>query len=156
MNFLSWDNIISFLKRNNFFFDSAYFSSSFTLFFLLLNYIIFLCFCQLSSTVRCLFSVVALQHCCALSCVGLFDEVFQLLLRLSQLGEDPRFFPAEQNRKLLDEERVRNIMNGTPMRRYGDPNELVGAAILLLSKNAGSYITGSPVYVDGGFTASWF
>lgn len=68
----------------------------------------------------------------------------------------PGFFPAEQNRKLLDEKRVENIMNGTPMRRYGDPNELVGAAILLLAKKAGSYITGSPVYVDGGFTASWF
>ncbi|MBQ5790042.1 MAG: gluconate 5-dehydrogenase, partial [Thermoguttaceae bacterium] len=46
----------------------------------------------------------------------------------------PGFFPAEQNRKLLDEQRVANIMNGTPMRRYGDPNELIGAAILLLSK----------------------
>ena len=68
----------------------------------------------------------------------------------------PGFFPAEQNRKLLDEERVRNIMNGTPMHRYGDPNELIGAAILLLSKKAGSYITGAPFYVDGGFTASWF
>ena len=68
----------------------------------------------------------------------------------------PGFFPAEQNRKLLDAKRVENIMNGTPMRRYGDPNELVGAAILLLAKKAGSYITGSPVYVDGGFTASWF
>lgn len=68
----------------------------------------------------------------------------------------PGFFPAEQNRKILDEKRVANIMNGTPMGRYGDPNELVGAAILLLSRNAGSYITGSSVYVDGGFTASWF
>lgn len=68
----------------------------------------------------------------------------------------PGFFPAEQNRKLLDEKRVANIMNGTPMRRYGDPSELIGAAILLLSKNAGSYITGSAVYVDGGFTCSWF
>ncbi|MBQ9874856.1 MAG: SDR family oxidoreductase [Thermoguttaceae bacterium] len=68
----------------------------------------------------------------------------------------PGFFPAEQNRKLLDAKRVENIMNGTPMRRYGDPSELVGAAILLLSKKAGSYITGSLFYVDGGFTASWF
>ena len=68
----------------------------------------------------------------------------------------PGFFPAEQNRKLLDEQRVANIMNGTHMRRYGDPNELVGAAILLLSKKAGSYMTGSAVYVDGGFTCSWF
>ena len=68
----------------------------------------------------------------------------------------PGFFPAEQNRKLLDEKRVANIMNGTPMRRYGDPNELVAAAILLLSKKAGSYITGADFYVDGGFTCSWF
>jgi len=68
----------------------------------------------------------------------------------------PGFFPAEQNRKLLDEERVANIMRGTPMRRYGTPDELIGAALLLLSKNAGSYMTGSIVYVDGGFTCSWF
>jgi NAD(P)-dependent dehydrogenase (short-subunit alcohol dehydrogenase family) len=68
----------------------------------------------------------------------------------------PGFFPAEQNRKLLDKQRVENIMNGTPMRRYGTPDELVGAALLLLSKKAGSYITGSAVYVDGGFTCSWF
>ncbi|MDR0327576.1 MAG: SDR family oxidoreductase [Planctomycetaceae bacterium] len=68
----------------------------------------------------------------------------------------PGFFPAEQNRKLLDKQRVENIMNGTPMRRYGTPDELVGSALLLLSKKAGSYITGSAVYVDGGFTCSWF
>ncbi|MBO7678237.1 MAG: SDR family oxidoreductase, partial [Thermoguttaceae bacterium] len=68
----------------------------------------------------------------------------------------PGFFPAEQNRKLLDEKRVENIMRGTPMRRYGDPNELIATAILLLSKNAGSYITGASFYVDGGFTCSWF
>ena len=68
----------------------------------------------------------------------------------------PGFFPAEQNRKLLDEQRIANIMNGTPMRRYGTPDELVGAALLLLSKKAGSYMTGSTIYVDGGFTCSWF
>ena len=68
----------------------------------------------------------------------------------------PGFFPAEQNRKLLDDKRVENIMNGTPMRRYGSPDELIGAALLLLSKKAGSYMTGSTVYVDGGFTCSWF
>jgi len=68
----------------------------------------------------------------------------------------PGFFPAEQNRKLLDAKRVENIMSGTPMGRYGTPDELVGAALLLLSKKAGSYMTGSAVYVDGGFTCSWF
>lgn len=68
----------------------------------------------------------------------------------------PGFFPAEQNRKLLDAERVENIMRGTPMHRYGEPHELVGAALLLLSPQAGSYITGADYYVDGGFTCSWF
>ncbi|MDR1957639.1 MAG: SDR family oxidoreductase [Planctomycetaceae bacterium] len=68
----------------------------------------------------------------------------------------PGFFPAEQNRKILDAERVENIMRGTPMRRYGTPDELVGAALLLLSQKAGSYITGTALYVDGGFTCSWF
>jgi NAD(P)-dependent dehydrogenase (short-subunit alcohol dehydrogenase family) len=68
----------------------------------------------------------------------------------------PGFFPAEQNRKLLDEERVDNIMRGTPMRRYGEPDELVGAAILLCSPKAGQFITGITVNVDGGFTCAWF
>ncbi len=68
----------------------------------------------------------------------------------------PGFFPAEQNRKLLDEERVDNIMRGTPMHRYGEPHELVGTALLLLSPRAGSYITGAAFNVDGGFTCSWF
>jgi len=68
----------------------------------------------------------------------------------------PGFFPAEQNRKLLDQERIDNIMRHTPMGRFGEPEELIGAALLLLSPKAGSYLTGSIVSVDGGFTAAWF
>ncbi|MFO0899870.1 MAG: SDR family oxidoreductase [Pirellulales bacterium] len=68
----------------------------------------------------------------------------------------PGFFPAEQNRKILDEKRVAGIMAGTPMARFGQPEELVGAALLLLSPAAGSFITGAEVYVDGGFTANRF
>jgi NAD(P)-dependent dehydrogenase (short-subunit alcohol dehydrogenase family) len=68
----------------------------------------------------------------------------------------PGFFPAEQNRKILDQERVANIMRGSPMARFGEPHELVGAAILLLSRRAGSFITGEDVYVDGGFTSMRF
>lgn len=68
----------------------------------------------------------------------------------------PGFFPAEQNRKILDQERVENIMRGTPMKRFGEPHELVGAALLLLSRAAGSFITGEDVYVDGGFTSMRF
>jgi NAD(P)-dependent dehydrogenase (short-subunit alcohol dehydrogenase family) len=65
----------------------------------------------------------------------------------------PGFFPAEQNRKILDSERVKNIMRHTPMARFGEPSELVGAALLLLSDRAGSFITGADFFVDGGFTA---
>jgi len=68
----------------------------------------------------------------------------------------PGFFPAEQNRKLLDAERVENILRHTPMGRFGEPEELIGAALLLLSPKAGQFITGAVVSVDGGFTAAWF
>lgn len=68
----------------------------------------------------------------------------------------PGFLPAEQNKKLLDEKRTASILEGTPMRRFGSPEELVGSVILLLSRQAGSYITGSVFYVDGGFTAMRF
>jgi len=64
----------------------------------------------------------------------------------------PGFFPAEQNRKILSPDRVTDIMRHTPMDRFGSPEELVGATLLLLSSSAGSFITGSAVYVDGGFT----
>jgi NAD(P)-dependent dehydrogenase (short-subunit alcohol dehydrogenase family) len=65
----------------------------------------------------------------------------------------PGFFPAEQNRKILDKSRVESILRHTPMGRLGDGPELIGAALLLLSPVAGSFITGEAIYVDGGFTA---
>jgi NAD(P)-dependent dehydrogenase (short-subunit alcohol dehydrogenase family) len=68
----------------------------------------------------------------------------------------PGFFPAEQNRKLLDAERTGHIMRQTPMDRFGEPDELVGATLLLLSRRAGSFITGAAYYVDGGFTGMRF
>ena len=65
----------------------------------------------------------------------------------------PGFFPAEQNRKILDADRVAKIMAQTPMNRFGEPEELVATTLLLLSPRAGSFITGATYYVDGGFTA---
>jgi len=71
----------------------------------------------------------------------------------------PGFFPAEQNRKLLFNEdgsptaRTNAIWAHTPMGRFGDPNELVGAAIFLASEKASGFITGSDIRVDGGFLA---
>lgn len=65
----------------------------------------------------------------------------------------PGFFPAEQNRKLLTEERVAKIMGHTPMNRFGEARELVGAAIYLASDQASSFVTGSILRVDGGYLA---
>jgi NAD(P)-dependent dehydrogenase (short-subunit alcohol dehydrogenase family) len=64
----------------------------------------------------------------------------------------PGFFPAEQNRKVLSPDRVATIMAKTPMKRFGEAHELVGAALLLAS-DAGSFITGTELVVDGGFDA---
>ena len=65
----------------------------------------------------------------------------------------PGFFPAEQNRKILTEERRKAIFGHTPIGRYGEPNELNGAILWLASKNASSFVTGTVIPVDGGFTA---
>ena len=63
----------------------------------------------------------------------------------------PGFFPAEQNRKVLTPDRVESIMNHTAMKRFGDKEELIGATLLLASQNAGSFITGTEMVVDGGY-----
>ena len=63
----------------------------------------------------------------------------------------PGFFPAEQNRKILTKERVASIMGHTPMDRFGEAEELVGATIWLASEKASSFVTGAIVRVDGGF-----
>ena len=47
-------------------------------------------------------------------------------------------------------------MAQTPMARFGEPPELIGAMLLLCSRKAGSFITGTEIYVDGGFTGNRF
>ena len=64
----------------------------------------------------------------------------------------PGFFPAEQNRKILSPDRVTAILRHTPMGRFGEIDEL-GGATLLLASDAGRFITGSELVVDGGFHA---
>lgn len=66
----------------------------------------------------------------------------------------PGFFPAEQNRKLLSEERIASIINNTPMNRFGNAQELVGMAVLLAGMDGASFITGATIPIDGGFSAS--
>nr|WP_231963054.1 SDR family oxidoreductase [Symmachiella macrocystis] len=72
-------------------------------------------------------------------------------LRVNSLA--PGFFPAEQNRKVLTPDRVESIMRHTPMDRFGSPEELAGAVLLMASPVAGSFLTGTNIAVDGGFTA---
>lgn len=64
----------------------------------------------------------------------------------------PGFFPAEQNRKVLTPDRIESIMRHTPMDRFGEPDELAGALLLMAAPKAGSFLTGANIVVDGGFT----
>ncbi|MBT2653694.1 SDR family oxidoreductase [Bacillus sp. ISL-18] len=63
----------------------------------------------------------------------------------------PGFFPAEQNRKILDADRIESIMRHTPMNRFGEAEELQGATVWLASDKASSFVTGALIRVDGGF-----
>ncbi|MDL5053513.1 SDR family oxidoreductase [Oscillatoria laete-virens NRMC-F 0139] len=69
----------------------------------------------------------------------------------------PGFFPAEQNHRLLfhedgsPTERASQILAHTPMKRFGQPDELGGAAVFLASDKASGFITGTDIRVDGGF-----
>ena len=66
----------------------------------------------------------------------------------------PGVFRTELNAGLLDgTERGRELLLRTPMKRFGNVRELVGAAVLLGS-DAASFITGQCLAVDGGFLAS--
>lgn len=66
----------------------------------------------------------------------------------------PGVFRTALNQKLLDEtERGREFLVRTPMKRFGNVDELAGAAIFLAS-DAASFVTGEILAVDGGFLAS--
>tara|TARA_Y100000589_G_scaffold272996_1_gene266320 strand:- start:347 stop:529 length:183 start_codon:yes stop_codon:yes gene_type:complete len=56
------------------------------------------------------------------------------------------------NKNFLDKDRKNAILNHTPMKRFGEPSELTGAFILLMS-DASSFMTGSEITIDGGFSA---
>lgn len=65
----------------------------------------------------------------------------------------PGFFPTKWNTKnFIDNKRKNNIFNHTPMKRFGNPKELVGAVIWLASDSS-KFVTGSEITVDGGFSA---
>ena|SRR5437879_318109 len=69
----------------------------------------------------------------------------------------PGFFPAEQNRRVLfnpdgtPTDRAKAVLGHTPMGRFGEPHELIGAVIYLASPKAAGFVTGADMRVDGGF-----
>lgn len=71
----------------------------------------------------------------------------------------PGFFLTEQNHDLLknpdgsDTDRGGLIMSNTPMKRYGEPDELLGALLWLSSPAASGFVTGAVIPIDGGFAA---
>lgn len=71
----------------------------------------------------------------------------------------PGFFLTEQNRKLLTEpngaftQRGELVLKQTPFKRFGQPNELVGTLVWLLS-DASTFVTGTVINVDGGFAVN--
>lgn len=65
----------------------------------------------------------------------------------------PGPFATEMNRQLLnDPAKYRDFVSRIPMGRWGELHEIAGAAIFLASE-AASYVTGSALFVDGGWTA---
>jgi gluconate 5-dehydrogenase len=73
-------------------------------------------------------------------------------IRVNGIG--PGYFKTELNEALVkDETFSRWVAGRTPLGRWGDLPELVGAAVFLAS-DAASFVTGHVLYVDGGMTAS--
>lgn len=71
----------------------------------------------------------------------------------------PGFLSTAQNKSLLWNEdgtptaRTGKIIAGTPMGRFGEPDELIGSTLFLVSDNAAGFITGVVLPIDGGFSA---
>lgn len=71
----------------------------------------------------------------------------------------PGFYAAEQNHDLLFNadgtytDRATKIITGTPMGRFGNPEELIGATLFLASDETASFVNGIVLPVDGGYSA---
>ena len=72
----------------------------------------------------------------------------------------PRVLPRRPEPALLfnpdgsPSQRGRQILEHTPMARFGEPSELAGAVVWLAAPKASSFVTGQNIVVDGGFTSA--
>jgi gluconate 5-dehydrogenase len=81
---------------------------------------------------------------------GLATELGPAGIRVNAIA--PGYFMTEMNRALIDNKTFDEWVRGrTPMRRWGNPDELAGIAVFLAS-DAASYITGQTIFVDGGMS----
>jgi NAD(P)-dependent dehydrogenase (short-subunit alcohol dehydrogenase family) len=85
------------------------------------------------------------------------NQEYSPVIRVNAIA--PGFFLTEQNRFLMTEEKTgeltprgKAVIGHTPMNRFGDPQDLSGTVIWLLSP-ASSFVTGIVVPIDGGFSA---
>ena len=71
----------------------------------------------------------------------------------------PGFFVTNQNRALLFNQdgtptaRTGKILNATPMKKFGEIDDLIGTLLWLADNNASGFVTGTVIPVDGGFSA---
>lgn len=87
-----------------------------------------------------------------------FNQNYSKQIRVNAIA--PGFLLTTQNKFLMVNEdgtptdRGQRVLNKTPMGRYGNPEEMAGPVIWLCS-DAASFVNGSVIPVDGGFSAFW-
>lgn len=87
-----------------------------------------------------------------------FNQNYSTKIRVNAIA--PGFLLTSQNRFLMQDEcgdlteRGQSVLTKTPMGRFGEPEELVGA-ILWLCSDAASFVNGAVIPIDGGFSAHW-
>ena len=83
---------------------------------------------------------------------GLAVEWAPYNINVNAIG--PGYFLTEMTKPLFDDRQFTDwVLSRTPLKRLGQPEDLVGAALLLAS-SAGDFITGQIIYIDGGWLAA--